>query len=407
MDELLDYSFVQIPHLITYLLSAKNSPPPLYSAVKNHINRRPDKIIVILVDGFGFSLWKKFSHLPFIKTLHSHQAVIPISAVFPSTTAAALATIHTGLSPLEHCLLEWNEYFPELDEILETIPFKILGAKGTDTLLEKKVNPSILLDKQTIYEQLDKEGIKSVHFINKSYAYSCFSDLCHRGSLVIPFINASDLFYQLLVKIKNGDERLYFVYWDKVDALEHEYNPSNEAVRIEIETFFHLFQEEFLNKLSAKIKGETLLILTADHGQIAVKPEETIYLNSFPELENSYMKSPSGRPILPTGSPRDVFLHIDNKKINSVYSFLKKELEGKAQILTSGEALEKHLFGEGVVTEKFLSRLGNLLILPSRNNSVWYEHVKGAKFKHHGHHGGLSSEEMVVPLVTSYLSALS
>jgi hypothetical protein len=64
------------------------------------------------------------------------------------------------------------------------------------------------------------------------------------------------------------------------------------------------------------------------------------------------------------------------------------------------------LFGLGEVGNEFFDRVGNLLILPYENETVWFEHFKGRKFSLHGHHGGLNENEMLVPLAVTQLSNL-
>jgi len=109
---------------------------------------------------------------------------------------------------------------------------------------------------------------------------------------------------------------------------------------------------------------------------------------------------------LPTGSPRDVFLHIEQDRLEEIYDFLSKKFDGKAKIMMAEDAISLNLFGIGKPTSEFKDRIGNLLILPYRNNTIWFEHIKGKKFDSLGHHGGLSKNEMLVPFALANLSDL-
>jgi hypothetical protein len=113
-----------------------------------------------------------------------------------------------------------------------------------------------------------------------------------------------------------------------------------------------------------------------------------------------------GNLIPPTGSPRDVFLHVKKDKIEETHDFLSEELKEKSKILRTEEAIEMNLFGIGKPTKEFIDRIGNLLILPYNNNTVWYEHLEGRKFDSLGHHGGLNKEEMLIPFAVANLSEL-
>jgi len=56
--------------------------------------------------------------------------------------------------------------------------------------------------------------------------------------------------------------------------------------------------------------------------------------------------------------------------------------------------------------KQFRSRIGDILILPRSNLTVWYEHIKGKKFAMLGMHGGMSPDEMLVPFAVSIANQL-
>jgi len=117
----------------------------------------------------------------------------------------------------------------------------------------------------------------------------------------------------------------------------------------------------------------------------------------------------SRKPIQPTGSPRDLFLHIKPSKLDEAYGFLNKKLGSKALIIKTEDALKQNLFGFGKPDKEFLSRAGNLMILPYKNNMIWwlFEENNRRRFKWHGLHGGLNEEEMFVPFAVAWLSDLA
>jgi hypothetical protein len=65
-----------------------------------------ENVVLLLLDGLGYREWRKHEKDGFIGALSRKGHVRPISTVFPSTTAAALTTISTGLTPQEHGLPE-------------------------------------------------------------------------------------------------------------------------------------------------------------------------------------------------------------------------------------------------------------------------------------------------------------
>jgi hypothetical protein len=59
----------------------------------------------------------------------------------------------------------------------------------------------------------------------------------------------------------------------------------------------------------------------------------------------------------------------------------------------------QHFFGPTQPSREFLARVGNVVILPYQNETVWW--FEEGKFDMHfkGHHGGLTPEEMEIPLL--------
>ena len=87
------------------------------------------------------------------------------------------------------------------------------------------------------------------------------------------------------------------------------------------------------------------------------------------------------------------------KELKQVMKEVKsaEKLKEKAEVLKIKECLKMSLFGKGKISKKFRERAGNLLILPRDYHMIWYEHVKGKRFKWLAMHGGLTEEEMLVP----------
>jgi type I phosphodiesterase/nucleotide pyrophosphatase len=404
------YCLSKVPAVVLALLGIPQPDHPLRRIVLNTWADRPHplKVVLLVIDGFGWHQWLQYeARYDFFNRLTTRGVVAPLTTVFPSTTAAALTTIHSGLTPQEHGLPEWWVYFDELDSIAASLPFTPLGAQGRDKLLEAGVSPSLLFQGKTIYQTLARAQIPSFTLIRDAYAHSAYSSLVHKGSVTVPFINASDLLVNLRQRISEISGPAYFlVYWDAVDAIAHTYGPHTEQYHAELSGFSYLLQREFIDKIPHHIAADVLLMVTADHGHIKVAPRETLYLNRYPKLVQSLQVSHAGQRILPWGSPRDVFLRVQEERLPEIAAWLTQRLAGKATVIPIAEALQRQLFGVGKLHKRFKSRVGNLLILPDREYLIWYEHLKGKKFTLQGVHGGLRPEEMLIPLAAANLAAL-
>ena len=212
------------------------------------------------------------------------------------------------------------------------------------------------------------------------------------------------LLRQRLVAVRG--QSYFYAYWDVLDHMSHTYEPHSEQYLAELNSFSHLLQTELLEKIDKETARNTLLLITADHGHIPMYPDKTIYINDIPEVVEALVVSPAGKKILPWGSPRDVFLRIKEEQLENTVDILKKHLNGKAIILKSQEEANKGLFGIGNEHPQFRQRIGNILILPFVNHTVWYQYPGLDKFNKRGMHGGLTPEEVVIPLLFANLSDL-
>jgi len=403
------YCLSNIPSAVLSLFGLKKTNPlsgVLHKAGVN--NAHPKKVVLFLIDGFGYNQWLRYAgRYEFLRRFTERGVVSPITTVFPSTTAAAITTINSGVTPQEHGLPEWWVYFEELDKIITTLLFTPLGEEGRDKLLDAGVNPKILFNKKTLHRVLSESKIPSFSFIREAYSQSAYSKVAHDGSQTIPFISASELMVNLRKKISETPSSSYFyVYWDAIDSIAHKYGPHTEQYLAELNGFFHLLQEEFVQKMDKQAAEETVILITADHGQVNIEPKETIYLNQYPDVVKNFQTGANGNKILPWGSPRDVFLAIKKEKQEEVLRFLTKVLEGKAMVMRTQTALDANMFGQGLLHKKFKSRVGDILILPYKNSTVWYEHFKDEKFDLRGMHGGLSPDEILVPFAVAKAASL-
>jgi hypothetical protein len=138
---------------------------------------------------------------------------------------------------------------------------------------------------------------------------------------------------------------------------------------------------------------------TADHGHVGADAADTLYINErWPELAGCLSKSPTGATIWPNGSPRDMFLHVEPERQAAVHELLTERLAGIAEVLTVERALAEGLFGPEPMSAELRLRLGDLLVLPHLGHFIWWRDPGIVENTFHGHHGGLSAEELVTVL---------
>jgi hypothetical protein len=313
-----------------------------------------------------------------------------------------VTTIHTGLPVGQNGVYEWQYYEPQLDAIIAPLLFSFAGTKERDTLKPTGMEPKKLFPNRTIYQDLQQHGVKSYLFQHREYTPSTYSDIVFQGAEVRPYKTLPEALVNMRALLAQPRPASYFfLYYDRLDGICHKYGPNSPQLEAEIDTFLTIMERLFWRQLKGSLKN-TLFMLTADHGQVEVDPQTTIYLNRSPQFSGfeGYIKTNrKGELLAPAGSPRDMFLHLKAERLDEAQAFLAERLAGKAEVCRVHELIEQGFFGPLPVSPIFLSRVGNLVILPYRNESVWWYEKDKFEQKHYGHHGGLTQEEMEIPLL--------
>jgi predicted AlkP superfamily pyrophosphatase or phosphodiesterase len=370
-----------------------------------------DAVVLFLIDGFGWRFFERFQDTPFLKRAARLGQVEKITAQFPSTTAAQLTTLHTGLTVGEHGIFEWIYYEPNLDAVIAPLLFSFGGTSQRDTLKASGAKAKRLLPNTTLYEALKNKGVTSILFQHREYTPSTYGEVIFAGARSLGYKSLSEALVNLaemLVKTTpsfagNGKPTpaYYVVYNEKVDAISHEYGPEAPQTEAEILVVLMTMESIFQKALSGNRK-KILFLLTADHGQSETNPLTTIYLNRekrFEGIEKFLRKTRRGELIVPAGSARDFFLYIQPGLVEEANAFLTARLEGRAQVRKVADLISEGYFGPDP-SPKFRARAGDLVILPYRYESVWWYEKNKYEQKYKGHHGGLTPQEMEIPLLS-------
>ncbi len=391
------YSLYNSIYTLLSLFGIKSANKPLNFDLNEFIEKN-NKVVFFLTDGFGYNQYKNIEkNIPFLRLLSKKGKVFPITSGFPSTTAASLTTVATGLTPRDHGLFEWNLYFDELAEVIQTIPFSPMGRRAKEgSLLEKGADPKLIINKDRIFKILEDNGVNSYIFHNQSLANTVYSNLVSNGAEKIDYRYLSDLIvsiYNVLVREK-GPAFLY-VYWSGIDSEGHKFGPDSLQYEVEARIFFESIYNDLIKRVPPEKANNILFALTSDHGQVEINPKETVYLNKDSVILEALETGLNGNIILPWGSPRDVFLRVKKDKIEDTIIYINKKYGKICKAIKTEEAIKMGIFGNG--SDEFLQRIGNIILLPYKGKTVWFEHIKGELVEFKGHHGGMSEDEMKIP----------
>jgi predicted AlkP superfamily pyrophosphatase or phosphodiesterase len=367
-----------------------------------------EQIILFVIDGLGWHDWMHHSlQFPFYEKLFTKGKIFPITSVFPSTTPAALTTIHTGFTPQEHGLLEWYTYFEEFQKVIMPMQFRATWDEDVNSLLKEGGTVQNIYDQVSMYETLAAADIESGLFVFKQHLPSVYNEAISRGAQTYIYSDGPDLFRQLALSLTNSRGRnFYNVYWGEIDSAAHKHGPGSDHHLKAMKKFSDIIEQHFFTKLNNRKIDDVLIMFTADHGQVKVHPENATYLEDLFNFEEYFQTTKFGNYIVPTGSPNDVFLHVKEDKVEHLLGLLRDKLANIAEVWDTSLAYKANLFGLNQPSPQFKKRAGNIMILPFPGHHVWFKQNKTESINLKGLHGGLSDKEMIIPFAIAPLSNL-
>ena len=398
------YCFLGVPWSIEGLLRGGGTPeelPPkgLPKDCLPMSDRQTKQVILLFVDGFGWEQFARFfEKLPFLQRVVDQGRVSKITALFPSTTCAHVACVHSGLSPAQSGLYEWFQYEPVLDAVIAPLLFSYAGESRRNGLLDVGAEASMFFSAQTLHERLCAHGIQSLSVTPEEFTPSPFNDALCRGALSRPyatFVAGLEQVAEIATSRRDRPRYIHY-YYGGIDFSSHRYGPDSPETARVIEHFFSALETHLLS--SIKPDGHTLLCLVADHGHTSVNPQAAVYVNQrCPNIIEALM--PTSRGIAPAGSPRDLFLHLRPECLDTWCDRLGDALMDVATVHRTLDLVNTGLFGPLPASDAFLRRVGNLIILPHPQRTVWWYEPGRFSVKNLGEHGGLSSAEMEIPFL--------
>ena len=389
--------FDALPGTIEALLTGSAHGPALAHAAFG-LPERADRVALVYFDAFGWRFLERHGDHPLVRRARSVER---LTSQFPSTTAAHVTTIHTGLPVAEHGVYEWFVLEPTLDRLIAPLLFAFAGDKERGTLGAAGLPlRAVFPNGSPFYRRLGAAGVVPV--VVQPAAFNPTPATAHltptallAADAALAGFTAIDEAFELLVAIAGREQRLFAnVYLPHVDELMHQYGPDHAFVDEAIEWTLDLLDEAL-----GSLPAGTLVLLTADHGMAPVSPETTVYVNElWPELAGLLRCGADGKPLAPAGSCRDLFLHTLPGQAEAVRDGLARRLVGVAEAHLTGDLVADGLFGPSP-SERLLARLAEVVVLPLHGEAVYWREPGRFEQRFFGQHGGLTPDELDIPFV--------
>ena len=388
------YSLSNIPASVCRLLDVPDyGEPPLGADILAELGGPYKKVVLLVVDALGFTLLNHYlesDHAAFLKAQLANSLYLPLTSICPSTTASALTTLWTGVSPATHGVIGYEMWAKEYGMVINNILHSAISFYGdTGGLRRAGFDPDAFLGRKTLGSHLADNGVESSAYLHYSIGSSGLSSMHLNNVNLHGYISEADMWVNMRnVMNANPDQRAYiYAYWSTIDTLTHRFGAYNERLAYEFSSFFQLFQSIFIEGLTKQARRDTLFIVTADHGS-----KETPRYDHF-DLRNHTALNDMLR-IQPTCEHRLVFLYTKPGMAPAVSDYFTDQWGDKFTLITSQTAFDIGLFGPGPHHPAIDDRVGDLIAIAHDDAYLWWADKPNVML---GRHGGLNTEEMLIP----------
>lgn len=352
------------------------------------------QVVVILADGLGWWQLEMFcdrGDTPFLAELRDRARrgdraqLIDATTVFPSTTAAAITTMNTARTPLEHgniAYFIWLEEFAQVTAMLRWGPAITRRGSYFD---DPAVDPRRFALVPSIHARLRGRGIASYVIEPEIFRSEAMTRMHAAEASYVGYLLPSSMGVRLRGLLNAPRPSYVYAYWSGIDTVSHQYGPRSEEAAMEAA----LFDLDLRRAVGDSGPGDTLFFLTADHGHAMTDPDKMLDIVGDEELR-ALLRNP------PAGEPRLVFLHTDHPE--RVRKHIDRKWPGLVTLLDRDELIDAGLFGRGdpVIARR---RIGEVVALLDRDLSASIVKVEGQTIRHRGSHGGMSADEMRIPIL--------
>ncbi len=353
-----DYRGACISNVVPALLEWSDTPgwlPP--TAVD------ADQVVLLVLDGLGWEqLRSRTDCMPTLCGLDGG----PITSVAPSTTAAALTSIATGMPPGEHGVLGYRLFLG--DDVVNMLRWSMERGDA------RAAHPPRLVQPHDAFCGQRPAVVTRAEFSTTGFTQAHLS-----GTRFFGYRLMSSLVTQV-VDLARAGEPFVYAYYEGIDKAAHEYG-LGRYYQAELQAADHLVEW-----LLRELPVGTALVVTADHGQVetggnVIEPHPSV-------LANTAVQS---------GEGRFRWLHARPGRASALWESAQQHHCRDAWVRSRDDVVAAGWFGPQV-SEELANRLGDVCLV-AKGTASFHDPADSGPYPLVGRHGSLTGAEMMVPLL--------
>jgi hypothetical protein len=318
-------------------------------------------VVLVVLDGLGWELLQtRAGELPELSALAGEA----ITTCAPSTTASALTSITTGLSPIQHGILGFRIRVD--GAVLNVLRWTVDQGRPPDPFRVQRHAPFLGRTVPVVTRsEFRRSGFTEAHLRDVPF---------HGWSTTAVLVEHCRLLAEARTPV-------VYAYYPGVDTVAHEFGLEGDYLRREL-----AFVDELVGRLRDALPPEAAVLVTADHGAVHVG-------------DGWYDLTPLGDLVRDcSGEGRFRWLTGARGGTDDLAAAARDAFGQLAWVMTRDELVDDGWFGPGPVPAPHRRRLGDVALLPYAPVGFVDPAMPGER-RLVGAHGSLTSAEVLVPLL--------
>lgn len=371
-----DYSNINIVDLAKYLYKKYGSycnQDSKQAELKKIIPNKKHTILV-LIDGMGSNLINIMPNNSLLKT----NKKIDMLTVSPSSTGCVLTSLATATYPTEHGIIGWYNYNRKHN--IDYLPLCFKNRKNNKDLEQYNIKVDDIFK---INSKLNELNVKTTVFYPKNIYDSVYSNYVVNKKNRKSYSSYQDAINQILEIISLDEETFTYLYIPNIDTLEHDNGYDSKEVLNEL--------KEIENQLERLKNEDTVTIVTADHGQTNVNKYIVMDFKKYDAYFYAYPGIDFGMATY----------YVKNEKKKEFEKEFAKDFKNKMYLFETKEFINDKIFGPNENNKILLENLGEYISI-CNSDSLFINSLQAEKYfekAKKGNHSGLTSDEMIIPLI--------
>jgi hypothetical protein len=336
-------------------------------------------VCLLLVDALGWELLRAHpADAPFLSELAGQ----PLTAGFPATTAASVATIGTGLPVGQHGIVGISFEVPG-HPLLHALSWRNHGS-GTKTDLRDELVPEQVQPNPTAFERA--AGVTVTLTAPPIQQRSGLTRAVLRGGEFRSAYAMGDLIAHVQDALAGPKPAFCYAYHGDLDLLGHVYGPGSPPWRYQLRQI-----DRMAASIAEALPPEGMLAVVADHGMVTLDADEVVDADQTPAMTEGV------RAI--GGDIRARHVYTEPGAAPDVLAAWRAVLGDRADVLPRDEAIAQGWYGPWV-SDLALPRIGDVVTASTGHGGVVCSRQEPVESRMLGHHASYLPAEQLVPFLT-------